>query len=146
MCLLYCVLITVHWLTTEQHNEHTDTLHSITENNATILSGCTMWHNRRNTRKTIERSSPRVLKHCFARVTRCWSKLQPFNRWCRIYSGFHFLLAHQVPLFKYVKGKMWDQPARFEKSRPPFCQIWIIFTHLKLWIASARHNSKWVKI
>ena len=24
--------------------------------------------------------------------------------------------------------------------------IWIIFTHLKLWIASARHNFKWVKI
>ena len=26
------------------------------------------------------------------------------------------------------------------------CQIWIIFTHLKLGIASARHNFKWVKI
>ena len=25
-------------------------------------------------------------------------------------------------------------------------QIWRIFTHLKLWIASARHNFKWVKI
>ena len=24
--------------------------------------------------------------------------------------------------------------------------IWIISTHLKLWIASARHNFKWVKI
>ena len=24
--------------------------------------------------------------------------------------------------------------------------IWIIFTHLKLWLASARHNFKWVKI
>ena len=41
---------------------------------------------------------------------------------------------------------MWHQPERFEKSWPPFCQIWIIFTHLKLWIASARHNFKWVKI
>ena len=30
-------------------------------------------------------------------------------------------------------------------SWPPFCQVWIIFTHLKLWIASARHNFKWVK-
>ena len=28
----------------------------------------------------------------------------------------------------------------------PSCQILIIFTHLKLWIASARHNFKWVKI
>ena len=41
---------------------------------------------------------------------------------------------------------MWDQSAIFENSWPPFCQIWIIFTHLKLWIASARHNFKWVKI
>ena len=40
---------------------------------------------------------------------------------------------------------MWHQPARFENSWPPFCQIWIIFTHLKLWIASARHNFKWVE-
>ena len=44
------------------------------------------------------------------------------------------------------QDKTWHQPARFEKSWPPFCQIWIIFTHLKLWIASARHNFKWVKI
>ena len=36
--------------------------------------------------------------------------------------------------------------AIFENSWPPFCPIWIIFTHLKLWIASARHNFKWVKI
>ena len=70
----------------------------------------------------------------------------PFTRRCRIYSGFHFLLAHQVPHFNYVKDKMWHQPARFEKSWPPFCQIWIIFTHLKLRIASAGHNFKWVKI
>ena len=41
---------------------------------------------------------------------------------------------------------MWHQSARFEKSWPPFFQIWIIFTHLKLWVASARHNFKWVKI
>ena len=32
------------------------------------------------------------------------------------------------------------------KQLTPICQIWIIFTHLKLWIASARHNFKWVKI
>ena len=41
---------------------------------------------------------------------------------------------------------MWHQPARFEKRWPSFCQIWIIFTHLRSWIASARHNLKWVKI
>ena len=27
-----------------------------------------------------------------------------------------------------------------------FVQIWIIFTHLKLWIASAGYNFKWMKI
>ena len=32
---------------------------------------------------------------------------------------------------------MWHQSARFEKSWPPFHQIWIIFTHLKLWIVDA---------
>ena len=24
-------------------------------------------------------------------------------------------------------------------------QIWVIFTHLKLWVAIARHNFKWMK-
>ena len=50
-----------------------------------------------------------------------------------------FLLAHEVSHFKYVEDKMWHQPARVEKSWPPFCKIWIIFTHL-------RHDFKWVKI
>ena len=31
---------------------------------------------------------------------------QLLNRRCRIYSGFHFLLAHYVPPFEYVKDKM----------------------------------------
>ena len=35
---------------------------------------------------------------------------------------------------------MWHKSAIFETSWSPYCQIWIIFTHLKLWIASARHN------
>ena len=69
-----------------------------------------------------------------------------FNRRCRIYSGFQFLLAHLVPPFQHVENKMWHQSAIFENSWPPFCQIRIIFTHLKLRISSARHNFKWVKI
>ena len=59
---------------------------------------------------------------------------------------FIFILAHQVSPFEHVKDKMWHQSAIFENRWPPCCQIWIIFTHLKLWIASARHNLKWVKI
>ena len=82
-------------------------------------------------------------------------KLYFVDKWCNInpstagvaYIGFFTqLLPHSVPPFKHVKAIMWHQSWRFEKSCPPFCQIWIIFTHLKLWIASARHNFKWVKI
>ena len=64
------------------------------------------------------------------------------------YFGFFTQLSpHLVPPFKHIiKAIMGHQSARFEKNWPPFCQIWIIFTHLKLWIASARHNFKWVKI
>ena len=51
------------------------------------------------------------------------------------------LLAHYLSALKYVKEKT----RGLENRRPPFCQICIIFTHLKLWIASARHNFKWVK-
>ena len=29
----------------------------------------------------------------------------PFNRRCRIYSDFHFLLAHYLPPFEHVKIK-----------------------------------------
>ena len=45
-----------------------------------------------------------------------------------------------------LKIKCNIKSARCEKSWHIFCQIWIIFTHLKLWIASARHSFKWVKI
>ena len=38
-----------------------------------------------------------------------------------------------------VKYKTGQQSARFEYNQPLFCQICIIFTHLKLWVASARH-------
>ena len=34
-----------------------------------------------------------------------------------------FALAHYISAFKNVKDKTLDQPARFEKSLPPFCQI-----------------------
>ena len=52
-----------------------------------------------------------------------------------------------VAIARHKLSSWWQfKAARFEKCWPPFCQIWIIFTHLKLWIASARHNFKWVKI
>ena len=72
--------------------------------------------------------------------------INPLTAGAEYIGVFTQLLAHSVPPFKHVKAIMWHQSARFEKRWPPFCQIWIIFTHLKLWIASARHNFKWVKI
>ena len=62
------------------------------------------------------------------------------------YIRVFFLISTLLPPFKHGKDKMWHQSARFENSWHPFCQIWIIFTHLKLWITSPRHNFKWVKI
>ena len=38
------------------------------------------------------------------------------------------------------------QILRFANAWSEIKQIWVIFTHLKLWIATAIHNFKWVKI
>ena len=58
----------------------------------------------------------------------------------------HLLLAHFISAFKPAEDRKWHWSARFEICWPPLCYIWIIFTNLKLWIASARHNYKWLKI
>ena len=29
---------------------------------------------------------------------------------------------------------------------PELLQIWVCFTHLKMWVTVARHNFKWVKM
>ena len=56
----------------------------------------------------------------------------------------HFLLAQYISALK--QDKTWHQTAIFQNRCLLFYQIWIIFTHLKLWITSARHKFKWVKI
>ena len=56
---------------------------------------------------------------------------------------FYFFINHILNMLKINYD---IKSASFENSCPPFCQIWIIFTRLKLWIASARHNFKGVKI
>ena len=73
-------------------------------------------------------------------------QLNPLTASAEFIRCFTQLLPHSVPPFQHVKAIIWHQSARFEKSWPPFCQISIIFTHAKLWIASAGHNFKWVKI
>ena len=35
---------------------------------------------------------------------------------------------------------------KFVKVWSQIKQIWVIFAHLKLWVAVARHNFKWVEI
>ena len=62
------------------------------------------------------------------------------------FSFLNFLLPHLVLPFKDVKDKICHELVIFERSWPSFCEIWINFTHLKIWIAAARHNFKWVKI
>ena len=51
--------------------------------------------------------------------------------------------------YMYIMYNTGDHRDMIEPSNnniSKFCLISIIFTHLKLWIASARHNFKWVKI
>ena len=57
---------------------------------------------------------------------------------------FYWHIAYQ--LLNIVKIKRAINRQKMENGWPPFCQVWIIFTHLKLWIASARHNFRLVKI
>ena len=50
---------------------------------------------------------------------------------------FYYHIMYHI--LNMLKIKCDIKSAGFENSWPPFCQIWIIFTHLKLWIASVRH-------
>ena len=69
--------------------------------------------------------------------------LYNFNRRPRLYSLFFSF--NTIPAFQY-KDETWHQSARFQNRWLPFSPIWIMFTHLMLWIASARRNFKWVNI
>ena len=61
--------------------------------------------------------------------------------------GFSFFYYHiKYYILNMLKIICDNKSAGIEKSWPSFWQIWIFFTHLKLWIASERHNFKWVKI
>ena len=63
------------------------------------------------------------------------------------YIRFYFILVeYYISIFEHITDKTWYKSARFENIWHPLCQIYVIFTHLKLWIASARPNFKWVKI
>ena len=51
-----------------------------------------------------------------------------------------FLDSHESMFVN--NAKEYNQSTKFKNRWPPCCQIWIIFTHLILWIASAGHNCK----
>ena len=70
----------------------------------------------------------------------------PFSRRSQLHTVFFFFISALSTTFLNVKDKTWHQSGRFANNYPPFCQFWLIFTHLKLWIASARQNFRWVAI
>ena len=98
-----------------------------------------------NTNRTRQNSSYVITT---IRLIYVWNLLllNPLTAGAAYIRVFIFIIFYYISPFKHVKDQMWHQSARYKNSWPPFCQIWIIFTHLKLWIASARHNFKWVKI
>ena len=95
---------------------------------------------------------PLLLNWNTTRFNRIWDIIKwwicPFNPLTAVaaYIRVFIFISTLSTTFKHVKDKRWHKPEIFKNSYPPFCQIWIIFTHFKLWIASARHNFKWVKI
>ena len=46
----------------------------------------------------------------------------------------------------FLENEMCVKKAKFANVLSKTKHIWVIFTHLKLWVAVARHNFKWVKI
>ena len=50
------------------------------------------------------------------------------------------------PLNRRIGGYMSNKFARLWYFIIELVQMWVIFKHLKLWVAVARHNLKWVKI
>ena len=51
----------------------------------------------------------------------------------------------KYPLLNMLKKKCDKNQQDLKKNYPDLSSL-LIFTHLKLWIASSRHNFKWVKI
>ena len=90
------------------------------------------------------RDADPIMSACWARVGVC--KVNPLTagpEYIRFLVFYYHITYHSLSILK-IKCDI--KSARFRKSRPPFCQILIIFTHMKLWIASARHNFKWMEI
>ena len=52
--------------------------------------------------------------------------LKPLTSGAEYIGFFTQLLPHSVPPFMHVKAILWHQSARFEKTWPLFCKIWII--------------------
>ena len=76
------------------------------------------------------------------------NKYSPFNRRSRLYSSLTFFIGTctwQLLNMLNIKRDINQQNLK-KKLTLILSILFSIFTHLKLWVASARHNFKWVKI
>ena len=60
--------------------------------------------------------------------------------YCRFWS---VLFVDQITV---IGNEMCVWTSRFANNCAEIKQVWVIFCHLELWVAVARHNFKWVKI
>ena len=51
-----------------------------------------------------------------------------------------------LPIRSLLLGVKWLLNSKIWNVLPQINQIWVIFNHLRLWIAVARHNLKWLKM
>ena len=75
----------------------------------------------------------------FITFVQCWTNVEDVGpTLCKCYENVLYLLG--------FVNKMCVLTSRIENICAYFKQIWVIFNHLKLWVAVARHDFKTVKI
>ena len=99
-------------------------------------------------------------------ISRCWVSIEPFRRyeWLCQNAVSDYLWSKQIPPFSFVRqyicfwslllddhinasaSDMSVYTSRFANFWSQIKQTWVIFTHLRLCVAVARHNFKWLKI
>ena len=77
------------------------------------------------------------------RRRRRWANIEPTLVQRLVFTGFYNIPINTLPAGPAFIWFLFHQSTKYQN---PFCQIWIIFTHLKLSVASARRNFEWVKI
>ena len=82
-----------------------------------------------------------------------WNDVEIDDIWGCLFSPYsadhdycHFLSVLLVDQITVIGNEMYVYTSRFANICAQIKQIWVIFSHLKLWVAVARHNFKWLKI